>query len=175
MTPRQLTTVWTIGLLSFVGCNSPLFRSQSPEPNDLDVLASSTDDGLQTVGDLTVPLGLTLEKIEGVALVNGLRRTGSAPSPGPLTSTLIGEMQSHDVSDPQQLLDRDTNSLVVVRGFLPPGVQKGDRFDIRVVVPPKSKTTSLRGGYVLRSRMRQMRVLEGAIRTGHISGLAQAQ
>ncbi len=51
--------------------------------------------------------------------------------------------------------------------------EKGDRFDVEVVVPPKSKTTSLRDGYLLRCRMREMRVLEGAIRTGHVSGLAQ--
>ena len=51
-----------------------------------------------------------------------------------------------------------TNSLVVVRGYLPPGVQKGDRIDVEVVVPPKSKTTSLRGGYLLHSRLRELRV-----------------
>ena len=82
-------------------------------------------------------------------------------------------MQSHEVSQPQTLLEDPANSLVVVRGWLPPGVQKGDPFDIEVVVPPKSKTTSLRGGYLLRSRLREMAVMDNAVRSGHVVGLAQ--
>ena len=173
MMPRLLTTVWTLGLLTLVGCNSPLFRSQSPEPDDLEALAESETDGQQSVGDLTFPMGLSYLKIEGVALVNGLARTGSAPVPGPLQASLISEIQTHEVKNPQQLLESDTNSLVITRAFLPPGVQKGDRFDVEVVVPPKSETTSLRDGFLLRCRMREMRVLEGAVRTGSVSGLAQ--
>ncbi len=88
----------------------------------------------------------------------GWPRPAAIRGPWPLRSTLIGEMQSHEVRSPQKLLESDTNSLVVVRGYFPPGVQKGDRFDVEVVVPPKSKTTSLRGGYLLRCRMREMRV-----------------
>ncbi len=174
MTPRQLTALWTIGLMSLVGCNSPLFRSQSPEPTDLEALAESEPDGTKLVGDTTFPIGLTYLKIEGVALVNGLARTGSEPPPGPLTSALVGDMQTHEVANPQQVLKSDTNSLVVVRAFLPPGVQKGDRIDVKVVVPPKSETTSLRGGYLLRCRMREMQVVQdGSLRSGHVSALAQ--
>jgi hypothetical protein len=82
-------------------------------------------------------------------------------------------MQSYEVSKPQQLLESTENSLVVVRGYLPPGVQKGDKFDVEVVVPPKSKTTSLRGGFLMRCRLREMRVLDNAMRTGNVAGLAQ--
>lgn len=174
MMPRLLTTVWTIGLLSVVGCNSPLFRSQSPEQADLEFLTEEVeDDATELVGYKTVPVGMNYLKIEGVALVNGLEGTGSDPSPSPLRTALIGEMQSHEVSQPQTLLESTSNSLVVVRGYLPPGVQKGDWFDVEVVVPAKSKTSSLRGGYLLRSRMREMRVMENAVRSGHVVGLAQ--
>ena len=61
----------------------------------------------------------------------------------------------------------------MVRGYLPPGVEKGDTFDIEVVVPPKSKTTSLRNGYLLKSRLREMRVLDNAVHSGNVAGLAQ--
>ena len=56
-------------------------------------------------------------------------------------------MQSYDVKNAEKLLQSPANSLVIVRGFLPAGVEKGDSFDLEVVVPPKSKTTSLRGGF----------------------------
>ena len=84
-------------------------------------------------------------------------------------------MQSHDVKNPEKLLESLTNSLVIVRGYLPPGVEKGDPFDIEVVLPPKSKTTSLRDGFLMRCRMREMRYAkaDNAVHSGSVSGLAQ--
>ena len=151
MMPRLLTTAWIVGLLWLSGCNYPLIRSQSPESEDLEYLAEEeNEDGVELIGDVTVPLGLNYLKIEGVALVNGLDNTGGDSGPSSLRNALIGEMQSYDVKNPQKLLESPAVSLVVVRGYLPPGVEKGDSFDVEVVVPPKSKTTSLRDGYLLK-------------------------
>ena len=172
MTPRLRTTICALGMLWIMGCSSPLMRSQSPESDPAPV-AEQEDDGLRLVADETMPVGLNFEKIEGVAFVNGLRHTGSDPIPSPLRLTLIGEMQSHDVPHPEQFLESDENALVVVRMYLPPGVQKGDRLDVEVVAPPKSKTTSLRGGILFPARLRKRAVMEdGSVRSGHISGLA---
>ncbi len=173
MMPRLRTIIWTLGLLTIAGCNSPLMRSQSPEAEDISHLTEQQDDDLEFVGDLTIPLGLNFKKIEGVACINGLRHTGSAPLPSPLRNVLLGEMQSHSISHPETLLESDENALGVVRGYLPPGVQKGDRIDVEVVFPPKSKATSMRGGYLLRCRMKEMHVLDGALRSGHVAGLAR--
>ncbi len=173
MMPRLRTIVWTLGLLATVGCNSPLMRSQSPEAEDFGHLTEDQEDDLEFVGDLTIPMGMNFKKIEGVAMINGLRHTGSDPLPSPLRTNLIGEIQSHSVAHPEKLLESDQNALVVVRGYLPPGVQKGDRFDVEVVTPPKSKTSSLRSGYLMRCRMKEMAVLGGAIRSGHVAGLAR--
>lgn len=172
MMPRMRTIVCTLALLWMVGCYSPLMRSQSPESEDLGRIAATEQDELQFIGDLTIPMGLNFVKIEGVGWVNGLNHTGSDPQPGPLRSSLVGEMQSHSVQHPETLLESDENALVVVRAYLPPGVEKGDRLDVEIVAPAKSKTTSLRGGHLLPCRLREMRLLDGAYRTGHISGLA---
>jgi flagellar basal body P-ring protein FlgI len=147
-------------------------RSQSPESEDLDHLAEEKEDLLEYVGDLTIPTGMKFVKIEGPGLVNGLRHTGSDPSPSPLRVSLVGEIQSHSVPNAEQLLASDENSLVVVRMYLPPAVQKGDRLDVEVVVPPKSDTTSLRGGFLFPTRLREMQMQQGAMRSGHVSGLA---
>jgi len=56
---------------------------------------------------------------------------------------------------------------------LPPGVQKGDPLDVEVRIPLRSETTSLRGGWLMQSRLRQMEVLAGTSVRGSIDGLAQ--
>ncbi|MHB9078392.1 MAG: flagellar basal body P-ring protein FlgI [Pirellulaceae bacterium] len=174
MMPRPLTTAWIVGFLWLSGCNYPLIRSQSPESEDLAYLAEEkTDADVELIGDTAVPLGLRALKIEGVALVNGLDNTGSDPAPSSFRNALVNEMQSYDVKSPQKVLESPTNSLVIVRGYLPAGVEKGDSIDIEVVVPPKSKTTSLRGGFLMRCRLREMQVLDNAVHSGQVAGLAQ--
>ncbi len=61
--------------------------------------------------------------------------------------------------------------MVLVRGFLPPGAQKGDHFDLEVQVPSRSGTTSLRGGLLMESRLTELAVLGDAIRDGHLLAL----
>ena len=65
-------------------------------------------------------------KIEAVGLVSGLHSTGSDPDPSPQRAMLIAEMRRRKSPDPNHLLATRNFSLVLVRGFLRPGVQKGD-------------------------------------------------
>lgn len=151
------------------GCATPMFRGQSPDEE----LPAEEQKKLELVGDYTRPWGLNYVKLESIALVTNLDNTGSDPPPSPQRDQLLNEMQSHDIRKPDNILAMPSNSLVLVRGFLPPGCQKGDRFDVEVRVPSRSETTSLRGGWLMQSRLRQMEVLGGRIRTGNVDGLAQ--
>jgi hypothetical protein len=63
--------------------------------------------------------------------------------------------------------------MVLVRGFLPPGAQKGDHFDLEVRVPSRSDTSSLRGGWLMEARLTELAVLGGQIRDGHLLALGQ--
>ena len=77
MMPRLLTTVWMIGLVLLIGCNSPLIRSQSPEAERSGVSWPTTKArraSVELVGDLTVPMGLNYQKIEGVGWSTGWTR-----------------------------------------------------------------------------------------------------
>ena len=65
--------------------------------------------------------------------------------------------------------------MVLVRGYLPPGVRKGDHIDIDITVPPRSETTDLEGGWLMPTRLTEMAVLEGRLQTGHDRGMAQGQ
>jgi hypothetical protein len=183
MKPCQNSPWMVVALLGIVifawcasGCNSPLMHSQSPESKDFDLVPEEEPEeefDTALVGDRALPWGLNHLMVQGVALVNGLDGTGCDPAPSPLRTSLVGEMQTHEVRNPEQLLESSSNTLAVVKGYLPPGVRKGDRIDVEVALPAKSKATSLQGGYLMRCRLREMRLLDNAIRSGHVSALAQ--
>lgn len=179
MMPRQNFTdtlvrhrnLLLLGLGVFCGCSPLLMRPQSPD--ELQAVVDEEESNIVTVGKLSSPRGMKYVKIESVALVTNLDGTGSDPRPSSRRNRLIAEMQTHEVKNPNQVLASPSTSMVIVRGFLPPGVQKGDRFDIEIIMPSRSESTSFRGGWLMRSRMRQMAVLGGQIRTGDVDALAR--
>jgi hypothetical protein len=61
----------------------------------------------------------------------------------------------------------------LVRAFLRPGIQEGDRFDVEVRVPSQSETTSIRDGWLLPTRLTELAVLGEQIREGHLVGTAE--
>jgi flagellar basal body P-ring protein FlgI len=141
--------------------------------------SQSPDEGLpekhetKLVGDFAVPFGLYPVRVETVGLVTGLNGTGSDPAPSSRRDRLLNEMQTRGVTEPNSILASGNTSLVMVQGVLRPGIQKGDNFDIEVLVPGQSETTSLRGGYLLESRLTEMANLGGQIHEGKL--LAKAE
>ena len=126
------------------------------------------------VGDLAVPYGTYPVKVEGVGLVTGLGHTGSDPRPGPQRQMLLGEMLKRQVAMPNALLASGNTSLVLVRGIVRPGIQKGDRFDLEVRVPSQSDTTSLRGGWLMPVDLQEMQVMrDSQVHHGKVVGEAQ--
>ncbi len=142
-------------------------------PSTSKVPSETADDRPHTVGDLAVPYGMFPVKIEAVGLVSGLRGTGSDPEPSPQRAMLIDEMKRRKVEDPNNLLATRNFSLVLVRGLLQPGIQKGDRFDVELQVKDRSETTSLRGGYLLETRLSDVAVIYGRVLDGKVRGIAQ--
>jgi hypothetical protein len=150
------------------GCANPAIRSQSPELEALAQLEADT----KLVGDYTAPWGLNSKRIERAALVTGLADTGSDPPPGPQRQTLMADMQARGVIEPNALLASRSTALVWAHGLLPPGVRKGDRFDIYVEVPPDNDTSSLANGWLMETRLAEMAVIGNTIRDGHELGVA---
>jgi hypothetical protein len=151
------------------GCAGPAIRSQSPELEALSQLEADT----KLVGDYTAPWGLNAKRVERAALVTGLADTGSDPPPGPQRQTLLADMQSRGVIEPNSLLASQATSLTWIHGYLPPGVRKGDRFDVFVEVPPDNDTSSLAGGWLMETRLTEMAVIGNTIRDGHELGVAE--
>ena len=169
---RRRIRVWALGVLLVCGCSSPLFRAQSPEPESI-TQASPTETGTRFVSDFAVPWNTSYLKVESVGLATQLDGTGSDPPNSTLRDQLIKEMQTHDVKAPERILESEDTSLVIVRGFIPPAAEKGDVFDIEVRVPPRTPTTSLRGGWLMQCRLRELQAVDSALLSGHILATAE--
>jgi flagellar basal body P-ring protein FlgI len=91
------------------------------------------------VGDLAAPSGMCMLplRVEAAGLVTRLHGTGSDPPPSRHRQILLGQMQARDIEAPNTVLASPDTALVVVQAFLRPGIQKGDRFDVEVRVPPR--------------------------------------
>ena len=80
--------------------------------------------------------GNTIITLRGVGLVTGLNGTGGDPSPSALRTQLQNEMSRRNVKDGKRILASQDTALVVVTAYLPAMVTKGQRFDVRVAIPP---------------------------------------
>ena len=149
---------------TLAGCTSSLLqsRSQSPEAADSEDLESKT----KLVGDVAVPYGTSYIRVEGPVLITGLAGTGSDPPPGPQRAALLADMQAHNVGEPSRILASPNTSLAWAVAYLPPGVRKGDRIDVDVRVPGGSDTTSIRGGWMMETQLKEMAVIAGQVHGG---------
>ncbi len=157
-----------LALCSATGCMTTMLRQQSPESSfDGEPETNST-----LVSHVAHPYGLGYVKLEAVSMATGLAGTGEDPAPSPQRATLMDEMTRREIEDPKQVLASPETALVLVRGYLRPGIQAGDKFDIEVRTSSRSETTSLRGGHLLETRLSEMAVLGGQVRQGHIMAMA---
>jgi flagellar basal body P-ring protein FlgI len=165
----RVTRSTLFALLVCCGCSGPILRPQSPEARiDLPPMPD-----VKYVSAYTHPYGMNFVKLEAVSLVTGLSGTGSDPPPSPQRATLLAEMNRREVENPNEVLASGNTSMVLVRMFLRPGAQKGDKVDVEVRVPSQSETTSIRNGWLLSTRLAEMEVLGEQIREGHVMGLAE--
>jgi flagellar basal body P-ring protein FlgI len=164
-----------IGVLAitFSACTGPVVRTQGLDGDDYAEALEPLESPTELIGDLAHPYGLNYLEVEGVSLVTGLDSTGADPPPGPQRAALLSEMQRRGVAHPGGVLASSETALVLVRGYLRPGIQKGDHFDVEVRVPSRSDVESLRNGWLLSTRLSEMAVLGHQIRSGHPLAAAQ--
>ncbi|MER3442342.1 MAG: hypothetical protein C4296_13375 [Gemmataceae bacterium] len=135
------------------GCDQSLFRPQSQEE---EVLAEKLETAkVKTIGDVTSFMGVQRVRAYGVGVVRGLQGTGSDPQPDEYRRMALRLLKEMGIEDPAKFLASPDTAVVIVSAELPPGIQKGDPVDVEVEVPPRDKTTSLRGGYLMRCDLRE--------------------
>ena len=105
--------------------------------------------------------GNTVIVLRGIGLVTGLNGTGGDPSPSSLRTALQNEMSRRGIKDGKKILASRDTAMVIVTAYLPAMVRKGQRFDVRVALPPNSNARSLKGGWLLETRLFEEQTVEG--------------
>jgi flagellar basal body P-ring protein FlgI len=148
---RALVAIAALALIQMGAAPTKKKRKEPPPPKVQ-----------ETVGDLAYVVSRGEMKVEGVGLVVGLDNTGANPPPSWQRQQLVDEMSKADVEHPERLLDSPQVSMVIVKLTIPIGVGPGDRLDVQVEVPQGCGTTSLAGGYLLMTRLREVMIAGGA-------------
>ncbi|HWB08858.1 MAG TPA: flagellar basal body P-ring protein FlgI [Pirellulales bacterium] len=155
--------------LAAAGCAlPPIFRSQSPEETEDPIIS-----GIRLVGDYAQAVGGFPLTVEAVGLVTGLPDTGSDPANSQERAYLLDEMEKRGVAYPNKLLASKETELVLIRAYLRPGIQKGDHFDVELRCATRSECTSLRGGWLMETRLKQFAAVKNQILEGKILALAE--
>ena len=158
---------WVMGvcLASFGGCERASWMGMdhgkeeaSGARDDQADLARKTAALPGTVGAAASLEGMGDIFVEGYGLVGGLAGKGSRECPEPLRAELIeaiakaqktgGFGDRKDLPSPMSIIRSGNTAVVRVRGRLPGGASKGERFDVSVEALPNTGTTSLEGGWL---------------------------
>ena len=127
-------------LVGLLGCTTLQTRSQSDDDGEHYTIETIRDKA--TVGNAQpIPVG-------GVALVEGLEGTGGDCPPDSYRAILENELRKEGVRNLRSMMSSPENAMVFVSGLIPPGACKDDAIDLEVLLPQKSRATSLRGGYL---------------------------
>ena len=118
------------------------------------------------IGDWAVIVAQRTQKVEGVGLVVGLNGTGSDPETGPFRENLLDQMRKAGVDTPSKILASPNTSLVIVRATIPAGIAPSDPLDVVIELTPNSGTTSLQGGYLMRTTLREVLITDKDIKEG---------
>jgi hypothetical protein len=103
--------------------------------------------------------------VSGYGLVVNLNNTGDTKAPNAVRDYIVKEMDKHKwgsslvgIKTPQPIeaLRDPRLAIVQVDGYLPPGIRRGQRFDIQVSSLPDSDTTSLAQGDLFQTDLRIM-------------------
>src|SRR5262245_23359213 len=165
---RPCKSVCWITLLLLAGCQKQSLRSQNPDDDEIQPKKTPF------IGDQVTISGLHPIQIETVGLVTNLDGTGGDTPPSLWRTMLVNEMRKRGVKNPNTLLQSPTAALVLVRAMLPPVLEKGDRFDIEVVLRPNSEASSLKGGFLMECGLAEQAIVPGqGPKSGHI--LARAE
>lgn len=144
-------------LATSLGCAHKQTRAQAEDDHERDRY------DVEVVGDFID--GITNADpipVSGIGLVTNLQGTGSDGPQGEYRVMLKEDLQKHLRNIPElktlyktaeEVLSDPSNSLVLVSALIPAGARKGDPIDVEVSLPAGSKTTSLRGGYLLECQL----------------------
>ena len=122
-----------------------------------------TDITAGTVGSVCELAGYAGVRVQAYSLVWGLAGTGSSECPSSARHYLIDYIRrmrpqrfmsgEYAQLTAEQLIDSRDTAVVSVQGIVPAGAPKGERFDVEITIPWSTQTTSLQGGWLMRTEL----------------------
>ena len=144
-----LLTVYFVG-----GCGG-----QSHEGGGGQDFASTAELGA-TIGSLVEVSAPEPVSVEGLGLVVGLERTGSAECPPQMRDYLrqyiLRQLPAKTTLDVDEFINSLNTAVVLVQGVIPAIASKNQYFDVRVAALPSTQTTSLDGGRLFTAELKML-------------------
>jgi hypothetical protein len=143
--------LWVLAaILALAGCQNTM---DWLKPKDKQTRLQAADEAdkdadVQTIGDITTVANAEPVALSGVGLVVGLEGTGGDAPPGGFRTYLEEHLRKQGIENVKEILASPDTSMVLVSALVPAGAHKGDRIDVDITLPPQSRTSSLRGGYL---------------------------
>lgn len=126
-----------------------------------------------TVGELVRFSGREYLPVQAYGFVTGLDGTGTKVVPPGIRQHMLDIMRKNKVEGAEEILTSPDNAVVMAGGFLPPGIGKGEYFDLEVRAIPNTETTSLEGGFLLESDLTRVAMTRGVALRGEAQALGR--
>ena len=117
------------------------------------------------IGEVAAGLGMSARHYDSYALVGNLPGTGGIVRPGAQRDLILSEMRLREVDQPEKVLDLPSTALVKLRMYTNPCDVKDEILDLDVELSTECVATDLTEGIVFESKLREMAVLDGRVRT----------
>ena len=150
------------GSVLFAGCNlinrgkNKNIRPTKPIPLDMPLVEYASPG----------PSSRSPRIVDGFGLVVNLGDNGCIEVDSPHRQLVRDELNRQEVKNINQLIDSKDTAIVRVQGKIPPGIRKGEPFDIEITLPPGSECKSLKGGFLRTTFLSEMLDAGGGYRRG---------
>lgn len=173
--PRRSWAVGALAVVAALGASRAVVGA-GPWPSSAEKKAKAQEKAApkidEAVGDIAYVFENGETVVEGVGLVSNLDGTGGDAPPSWQREQLVDEMSKAGVEHPSTLLGSKSFAMVVVRMRIPTGATPSDRFDVELELPPASGVKSLAGGYLMKTRLREVLHTGGGPKQGPEEAIA---
>lgn len=146
----NLKTLCVTGIL-VVACLAGGCGEFGPESREMRRLGS-------TIGSLAEVVSPGLVAVEGYGIVGGLRGTGSSECPSRIREYLkqyiLKQMSDRRTNIDKFISSQDT-AVVRIYGVMSTAVSESRSFDVKITALPSTQTTSLEGGWLYNTELKQ--------------------
>ncbi|HEV7999258.1 MAG TPA: flagellar basal body P-ring protein FlgI [Planctomycetaceae bacterium] len=166
--PRPLFVVWltTLALLVATAFPAPGHAAGLFGSKKKDKAAKEDDDSgeideydarakVPLIGEMTQIVGAWWIQLEGAGLVVDLNGTGEDPPPSEARHAVLEDLKRRGVPNPNKILKLPNVTVVLITGYVPALIRKGEHFDLEIRLPDGSKVKSLNGGRLMPTYLRE--------------------